>query len=57
MEDSPVAHEKISGILQDLGCTVVSAYDGADGLGCAKRYGAALSLVCVLSHNGHLGHI
>jgi len=45
VEDSPVAHEKISGILRDQGGTVVSAFDGVEGLARAKEYGSALALV------------
>lgn len=45
VEDSPVAHEKISGILRDQGCVVVSAYDGVEGLARAKEYGSGLALV------------
>ncbi|MFH1568576.1 MAG: response regulator [Gemmatimonadota bacterium] len=45
VEDSPVAHEKISAILQDLGCAVVSAFDGAEALVRAKECGSLLDLV------------
>jgi CheY-like chemotaxis protein len=36
VEDSPVAREKVSGILVELGCEVTTAEDGVEGLKVAK---------------------
>ncbi|MEW6754260.1 MAG: response regulator [Candidatus Latescibacterota bacterium] len=45
VEDSPVAREKISGILRDLGCAVTAAADGVEGLRQVKEHGASLGLI------------
>lgn len=45
VEDSPVAREKITGILEELGCEVVSAGDGVEGLKVASQNAASLDLI------------
>ena len=45
VEDSPVAREKVSGILVELGCEVTTAEDGVEGLKVAKRLAGSLDLI------------
>ncbi|MFA6107580.1 MAG: response regulator [Candidatus Latescibacterota bacterium] len=45
VDDSPVAREKISGVLRDLGCSVIAAVDGIEGLRQLKDHAANLDLV------------
>jgi peptidylprolyl isomerase len=45
VEDSAMSREKIVSILQELGCSVLTAADGLEGVKQVKEHGAGLSLV------------
>lgn len=45
VDDSVVAREKIASILQELGCTVLTASDGLEGVKLAKERGSEIDLV------------
>lgn len=45
VDDSVVAREKITSILQELGCTVLIASDGLEGVKLAKERGSDIDLV------------
>ncbi len=45
VEDSPVAREKVSGILRELDCRVTTAVDGLEGLKMAKEHAGSLDLI------------